>query len=391
MKNNATANTANKYRWLLAMLAAASLMTGCANKSLKQKEHKPASLVKLVQNQPAVRELWSYRIGGANTKDPLRLEMVNAAGNFFAASRAGELVKLSPTGSKLWSKTLKNSITSGVAANDTMLVVADSKGMVQAFSTDDGAALWQQQLSGTVLAPALVTTKRVVVATNNGLIAGLDSGTGKPVWQFKINMPKFSLRGSAKPIRLSNNFAIVAAADGRVHAFRIDSGLPMWVRRVAVSAGNSDFDRLNDVDADPVFYKFNLYTASFQSHLVGIDMNTRKELFQKKLSTHRSLAVDEQHVYAVNTVGDVLALNRKTGEQVWQQKALAYRKLSNPVVVGKHVFVGDYSGYLHTLDASTGTLLGRSRTEGAINQINLMQNQLLIQTDAGEVSLWQTQ
>lgn len=374
---------------LMSALAFASInMTGCS-RSLKLPEAKPAKLTKLGKNTSAITPVWTYNLGGDNEKDPLRLQMVQQGDSFYASSRDGEVIRLNKSGEKVWAVNLKTSITSGVSTNTDVLVVSDHKAVVYALNLNDGQQRWKTTLSGSVISPALVTKDRVVLVGNDGMISGLDSRSGKTVWRFKINVPTFSLRGAAKPIKLSNNFAVVAAADGRIHAFRIDSGLPMWVRRVGASTGKSDFTRLNDADADPVFYKLNLYTASFQSHIVGINMNNRKELFQIQESSTKTMAVNESSLFFSRTDGVVKAVNRMTGETLWEQNALLNRGLSNPVLVNDaFIVVGDAEGYLHTLDAKTGNLLGRVHTRGAVAYINQQDDLLLTQSERGRLAVW---
>ena len=45
----------------------------------------------------------------------------------------------------------------------------------------------------------------------------------------------------------------------------------------------------------------------------------------------------------------------------WKQEGLLYRKLSAPAYFDGYVVVGDFEGYLHWLDPSTGAFVGRSR------------------------------
>ena len=59
--------------------------------------------------------------------------------------------------------------------------------------------------------------------------------------------------------------------------------------------------------------------------------------------------------------GDVLALKRRTGTEVWRQKGLAHRGLSGPAVAGDTIVVADFQGYVHWLDKNTGAVIGRIR------------------------------
>lgn len=361
-------------------------VSGCS-KTLKKPQSKPTKLVSLADNRMPISHVFSQNIGSGDKKDPLRLQAYQFDGGYVAASRSGGVEVLDANGKTLWRKQLEADITSGVSGKGNTFVVSDAKGVVHAFDLS-GKLKWQNQLTGLVLAPALVTTDMVVVSANNGLITGIDQTTGKTRWTFSTNIPAFSLRGSAAPVALSEHIAVVADGGGRIHALRTDSGVPLWSRRVSLGSGVSEFDRLNDTDADPVFYDFNLYTASFQSHVVGIDMNTRQELFQIKQSSTKTLGVDVQNIYLASTSGELIAYNRMTGQLVWQNDNFKNRRLSNPVAVGGFVLVGDYDGYIHSVDAATGKEVGRARTSGGILQLSEQGGDIFTITDKGVLSVW---
>ena len=61
----------------------------------------------------------------------------------------------------------------------------------------------------------------------------------------------------------------------------------------------------------------------------------------------------------VSADGQVTALLQRTGTEVWHQNGLLHRGLSAPAVSDDAVAVGDFKGYVHWLDKSTGALAAR--------------------------------
>ena len=55
----------------------------------------------------------------------------------------------------------------------------------------------------------------------------------------------------------------------------------------------------------------------------------------------------------------VWALDRATGVTIWKQDQLEYRQLSAPMLLGEHVLVGDFDGYIHVLSKQDGGIVGR--------------------------------
>jgi outer membrane protein assembly factor BamB len=74
--------------------------------------------------------------------------------------------------------------------------------------------------------------------------------------------------------------------------------------------------------------------------------------------------VDDTQMYVSTSQGDLVALNRRTGTEVWRNDTLKFRGLSAPAVVGDYVVVADLEGYVHWFDRATGTIAARAKTSG---------------------------
>jgi outer membrane protein assembly factor BamB len=81
-------------------------------------------------------------------------------------------------------------------------------------------------------------------------------------------------------------------------------------------------------------------------------------------SSYRGLGVDDETVYVSTAEGEVIALRRASGTEVWRQKGLAHRGLSAPIVTENAVAVADFKGYVHWLDKATGEFAGRAQAGG---------------------------
>ena len=99
------------------------------------------------------------------------------------------------------------------------------------------------------------------------------------------------------------------------------------------------------------------------------------------------LDVDDERVYISNAEGEVLALRRRSGVDLWKQSGLRMRRLSAPAVIGKHVAVADFEGYVHWLDVETGAFVARSKTGGRISNPPVVVGDLVVfQDDEGRVT-----
>ena len=83
------------------------------------------------------------------------------------------------------------------------------------------------------------------------------------------------------------------------------------------------------------------------------------------------------------------AYDLATGQQLWQNEQLLNRELSNPVLFGQDLVVGDLDGVLHLIDPNSGQLIGRAKTSGAVRTLRVIEGQLAVATRKGTFSVWQ--
>lgn len=378
------------YSALIGVLA--TQVVGC-NRGIKPEAKEPVKLVKLAQPLAVLQLVLSVDVGskGASSKDPLDLQVGYGEGRLIASSRGGVLSAHDTAGKRLWSVDLKEPVTGGVAydvASQTAIVSTRS-GRIIAVDAQSGAQRWVQQLSGSVLTPALIHNNRVIVSANDGFLHGLSLQTGQSIWQFATQVPAVSIRGSAKPTLLDNDTALLATADGRVHAIGIESGIPLWSRRIGLGMGSSEVERMSDLDAMPIVDQGQLYAISYSGQMIGVDLAAGQVMFVNEAASTRALAVAKGMVFATTLEGAVQAYNRTTGEPVWESKDLTYRQLTNPVVIGNYLAVGDLEGVVHIFDTTTGDIVSRVQTKGALRSLQVQGNLLMAQSSSGQVAVWQ--
>jgi len=378
------------YSALIGVLA--TQVVGC-NRGIKPEAKEPVKLVKLAQPLAVLQPVLSVDVGskGASSKDPLDLQVGYGEGRLIASSRGGVLSAHDTAGKRLWSVDLKEPVTGGVAydvASQTAIVSTRS-GRIIAVDAQSGAQRWVQQLSGSVLTPALIHNNRVIVSANDGFLHGLSLQTGQSIWQFATQVPAVSIRGSAKPTLLDNDTALLATADGRVHAIGIESGIPLWSRRIGLGMGSSEVERMSDFDAMPIVDQGQLYAISYSGQMIGVDLAAGQVMFVNEAASTRALAVAKGMVFATTLDGAVQAYNRTTGEPVWESKDLTYRQLTNPVAIGNYLAVGDLEGIVHIFDTTTGDIVSRVQTKGALRSLQVQGNLLMAQSSSGQVAVWQ--
>ena len=216
-----------------------------------------------------------------------------------------------------------------------------------------------------------------------------DAVSGQQVWAYKLPNVQFSLRGQPAPVRLDDRTILVASANAYVYGLDVISGVPRFQRRVAISEGRSDIQRLIDIVGDPVVAGQYLVTTSFQGQVTVTDLATQRVVWSEDASSTNRPEVSGDKVFVSTVDGKLNAYSLSTGQLAWQNEELLNRQLSNPVMLGQSLVVGDMDGVIHLLDPASGKLVGRAKTSGEVQSLRVIDNQLYVATRKGALSIWQ--
>lgn len=376
-----------KLPFALAVLSIALL--GCSGKnSLKVEQPKPNPLPKIEVTQ-SLQQVFSTSVAASNKKDDaLRYQLAQAEGIYYSVDPKGEVSAFDGK-KRLWKVRPSKSLTAGVTVGEGVVLVANQKGQLLALDAQTGQTLWQQQLTAAVLSPSLVLQSRAITTANDGTVYAHDVQNGQLIWTFRIPDTSFGVRGYAMPAMLDTRTVAVAGANAYVYALDVITGAPRWQRRVAVNDGRGDIQRLIDIDGAPIVVGSKMISVSYQGQVTAIDIDNQSVLWSEKASSLNSPAADNQAVYVANTNGHLVAYDLYNGQKLWENTELAYRQLSNPVVLGQSLVVGDYQGVLHLLDPRTGKITGRAKTSGDVRTLRVEDNLLYVATRKGQFSVWQ--
>lgn len=378
-----------KYKIPFALAILSIAMVGCSSNKVKVEKIKPNPLPKLAQST-GLTEVFSQKVSSSSEQDPLRLRLDADNGVVFVMNPKGEVAAYKGK-QRLWeTKVTKQELTSGVEAADGLVIVASRKGQVFALDQQTGEQKWTAQLSGSVISSALTQTGRVILVANDGTVFALDEATGQQAWTYKMANAAFSLRGQASPVSLDPRTVAVASSNGYLYAIDSLTGAPRMQRRVAVSDGRSDIQRLVDIDAEPVVSGQYIVTNSFQGQVTVLDLAAQRVAWSVDASSINRPEVAGNKVFVAQDDGKLKAFDLATGQELWQNEQLLNRNLSNPVLLGQQLVVGDLDGVLHLIDPNTGTIIGRSKTNGEVRTLRVIDNQLFVATRKGELSIWQS-
>jgi outer membrane protein assembly factor BamB len=136
----------------------------------------------------------------------------------------------------------------------------------------------------------------------------------------------------------------------------------------------------------------NVYAVGFQGRVAMLKLDTGQVWWSHDASSYHGLGLDDDSLYMASADGNVVALRKGTGAELWRQKALQYRRLSSPGVSDASIIVGDYKGYVHWIDKATGGLQARASTSRvSISQAPIVNgNMVIVINDAGAITAFRT-
>ena len=369
---------------LTALGALALVLTGCTAVSSWWRGSDARQPTALTEIRASVtpRAAWTASVGKSGGY-PLHPDV--DGGRVYAASADGTITVLDEAkGTVIQRIETKKRISGGLAVTDGTILAGTLKGEILAYDAS-GKALWSTPLAGEVIAPAAVSRKVAVVRTSDGRIFGLSLTDGKRQWVYQRPAPSLLLRTDAG-VFVQGGDVVAGYPGGKLIALDLDDGKLTWEVTVTAPRGATELERISDVAGVPTIDGGRICAGAFQGKIGCFDIQSRNMLWSRDISSARSLAVDGKNLYVADDNGHVHAVDKNSGTSVWKQDKLAYRRLTEPVVVGGHVVVGDGMGYLHVISASDGALIGRLATDGsAIQALEPAAGGLAVQTAGGSV------
>jgi outer membrane protein assembly factor BamB len=372
---------------LLASIALG--LSACGLFGDDDEELEPAELIEFETKVP-IKKHWSSKVGGDAEFLRVALRPVGDGNRIYAASFNGNVIAFDPeSGKQVWRNKLDLPLASGPGVGDGLVVVVTTDGLALALDTADGSERWRAYVGGESLATPLVSDEHVVVQTVDNRLLALSSFDGTERWSIEQSIPLLTMRGSASPVQAGRN--IIAGFDnGRLLAVDISTGDVQWESMLSPPSGRSDLDRLADIDGDIAVVGQDIYAAGYHGRVASLASESGQILWARELSTYEGVTADWSNVYSTLENGEIVALNRSTGTEIWRQGALLRREPTAPVSFRNTVVVGDLEGYLHFFSNVDGEPVARVRAgkQAIISTPIVVADRLFVQSDDGTISAW---
>jgi outer membrane protein assembly factor BamB len=374
---------------ILLMFLAMAGVAGCGLFGDDDEELEPAELVKIETKVP-IKKLWSKKLGDDAEYLRVALRPAGDGNRIYAASFDGNVYAFNPeNGKQAWRSKLGLDLSTGPGVGEDMAVVVGVDGFVVALSTSDGGEQWRTYIGGESLATPLVHEQNVIIQTVDNRLVALSAFDGSERWSIAQSAPTLTMRGSTSPVQAGP--AVITGFDnGRLVAINLDTGDIEWESMLSPPSGRSDLDRLSDIDGDIAVVGQDVYASGYQGRVVSLAAESGQILWSRELSSYAGVSADWNSVYTTLDSGEVVAMNRNTGTEVWRQGSLLRREPTVPVSFQSTVVVGDLEGYLHFFSNVDGDPVARVRAgkHAVVGTPIVVADRLYVQSDDGTLSAW---
>ena len=366
----------NKNLLVICFLALG--ISACSSTDDEDEDLKVAELTEIkALFEPAVK--WDTSVGDGVGDYFSRIQPVVAYGKVFSTSRDGEAYAFDEkTGKQVWYADLSDIenkrgffddkepalISGGVVAGINKVFFGSENGEVIALDAEKGKLSWKGKVKGEVIAAPALDSGKLVVNTASGVMKAFNASNGQDDWQIEQDVPPLTLRGISAPV-IAGGGVIVGSADGSLSVYLLEQGRQGWTVDIGEAAGSTELERVIDVDSTPLIYGDNIYTVSSRGNLSAVELRSGRVLWQRQYSSYREVSISGNSLFLTDVKGHVYAIDRNNGLELWSQLLFSNRGLTGPVPQGNYVVVGDFEGYLHWLDQTTGEVVARHHVDGS--------------------------
>ena len=351
---------------------------------------RPPAPLKPIKTTLQIKEIWNTTLGNGDQGYLLQLHPFIHDGVVYAADQGGTVYALKANnGDRLWQAKIGQRVTAGVSGGEGRLFLGTQKGQVVAVSIKTHGVIWSMQASSEVMAISHPSQGEIVVHTNAGKLIALDASTGNVIWTQSSESPRLIVRGKTRPV-ISGNTVVTGFSTGKIEAFSLSDGTPLWQLTVAEPHGASELERMVDVSGRIAVVDGVVFAASYHGKVVAATLGKGQQLWSHPMSSYVGLTVGTKAVYVTDSHGNIWALDLASGASLWKQPALHFRDPTAPVIYEGYLVVGDYQGYLHWLSLQTGAFVARSHvTDSSIDAHPVVHDRdLYVQAADGTLAMY---
>jgi len=313
--------------------------------------------IKPYDKKASMELIWENKVGDNEVNN---FNLVFSEEFVIAATSDGSVRKMKiNSGETVWKKEFSQKIMIGVGGNIENILFIAEDGYLWCLD-GKGEAIWKIFVDGEALTTPVINNDKAYVRLANYGILQVDLKQGDVDWRYIHASPSLTFNGTSS-LAFSDGIIYGGFGAGKLVAIHQKSGAFMWEATISQIKGVTDIERLNDVLSQPLINNREIYAASTSGDLTAIDRRNVNTIWTRKISSFKNLAFDGFDIYLAHKSDSLYSLDSKNGKTNWRNADLQYRRVTNPIITGDYVAVGDFDGYIHLLNIESGAIEGRAQ------------------------------
>jgi outer membrane protein assembly factor BamB len=339
--------------------------------------HQGKYISKSIIRQPHLK--WEFK-----TKGPIHSSAAMDEQNLYFGSGDSNFYSLKlRTGTLNWKYKTGGEIYSTAANINGVIYFGSYDGIFYALNSNDGSLKWSFKTDGEkrfsahgihghlpkdsifqdewdfFLSSPAVENGIIYFGTGSGYFYALDAATGKEKWKFKTD----GVIHASPAIAFNNVY--FGSWDTYMYALNKYTGQEEWKFKTGTDTA---IYNQTGMQGSPVIEDSTLYFGCRDSHLYALNAINGKLLWKRfndfAWVSGCPVIADEKIIYTTGDSRCLIALNKRTGDSIYQVYSKGWI-LSSPSLVNNIVYYGDLNGFLNATDIRIGKQLWTYQLESS--------------------------
>lgn len=204
----------------------------------------------------------------------------------------------------------------GVALAGGRVFVTSGLRVVTALNAATGEVVWTSNVESPIHGAPTVAGNRVYAIDVDNQMIAFDVATGTQSWSYQaISEPARFLRASSPAI--SGEVMVAPFSSGELVALRTPNGQVLWQQVLSRTNRTNALSEIRDIAGRPVIYQGSVYAGSHSGLLSAMDLRSGNPRWQLPIATLNAPWPAGDVVYVVSKAGEVITINRTSGQVYW--------------------------------------------------------------------------
>lgn len=204
----------------------------------------------------------------------------------------------------------------GLAVSGGRVFVTSGLRVVTALDAATGDVVWTSEVESPIHGAPTVAGSRVYAVDVDNQIIAFDTATGDQAWSIQaIAEPARILRASSPAV--TGEIVVAPFSSGELIALRTANGQQLWQQVLSRTNRTNALSEIRDIAGRPVISRGMVYAGSHSGLFQAMDVRTGTPRWQLPIATLNAPWVAGDAVYVTSKAGELIAINRDSGEVYW--------------------------------------------------------------------------